>query len=147
MKHSSERELTHPSWRRTTDHPSSPTTRESLLGEMVRAQLIFDRRTPAGGLPAWRDTETDGSPVHLDARVGVGVSEFVVGGEPAESVTATACDDVAPSSSVEPNRFADELAQRLQLARDRVEAEHVHLTQVGTVASAYLGRPNLRLVK
>jgi hypothetical protein len=139
---SSERLLTHPSWRRESDSPASP--RESLMSQMVRAQLIFDRSTPPSGLPAWRDAEGDVTPlVRLDTRVGHGASEFLVEegaiprGEPyPEAVSAP-----------EPVRFADELAERLQLARDRVEAEHVHLAHVGTVADAYLGRPNLRLVK
>ncbi|MCX5762921.1 MAG: hypothetical protein NTW72_15705 [Gemmatimonadetes bacterium] len=111
MSHS-ERELTHPSWRRASDDPTTP--RESLMSQMVRAQLIFDRRTPAAGLPAWRDADGDVTPVERDAT---------------------------------PVPFAQELAERLQLARDRVEAEQVHLAQVDTVAAAYLGHPQLRLVK
>ncbi len=125
---SPERELTHPSWRRSTDEPAL-TPRESLMSQMVRAQLIFDRRTPSAGLPAWRDEDGDVTPVHFEARV-EGQVEGPFVGQPADPVL-----------------FADELAARLQLARDRVEAEHVHLSQVGTVAEAYLGHPTLRLVK
>lgn len=131
------RELTHPSWRRAPE--SDGAQRESLMSQMVRAQLIFDRRTPPGGLPVWRDLDGDGSPVRLDTRVGTGIADFLVKPDPA----------ALPPELAEPEapRFADELAERLQLARDRVEAEHVHLTHVETVADAYLGRPNLRLVK
>jgi hypothetical protein len=113
------------------------------MSQMVRAQLIFDRRTPPAGLPAWRDADAEAMPVRLDARIGRGAGEFLVGdplagpAEPAPAIRITG----------DPARFAEELAERLQLAKDRVEAEHVHLTQVGTVADAYLGRPNLRLVK
>ncbi|MDQ8154812.1 MAG: hypothetical protein P3B98_09120 [Gemmatimonadota bacterium] len=139
--HTSRRELTHPSWRRDPEPDGAP--RESLMSQMVRAQLIFDRRTPPAGLPAWRDAEAEAMPVRLDARIGRGAGEFLVG--------APIGDEAAlpPVLSLpgEPSRFAEELAERLQLAKDRVEAEHVHLTQVGTVADAYLGRPNLRLVK
>lgn len=141
----SKRELTHPSWRRQTDAEGSH--RESLMSQMVRAQLIFDRRTPANGLPAWRDVDADASAVQpagrLDARIGIGAGEFLVDGHSADG------EEVVPAGPAgrDPVPFADELAERLQLARDRVEVEHVHLTQVGTVADAYLGRPNLRLVK
>jgi len=137
----SERELTHPSWRRAADQPLPP--RESLMSQMVRAQLIFDRRTPPGGMPAWRDDVGDVTPVHLDTKVGSGASEFL----PADTLIAGVESPATGTPAGEPARFAEELAQRLQLARDRVEAEHVHLAQVGTVAEAYLGRPNLRLVK
>jgi hypothetical protein len=138
---STDRELTHPSWRRSSDADLPP--RESLMSQIVRAQLIFDRRTPAGGLPMWRDADRDGLPVHFDTRVGAGVGELL-----AEEITVGGVELPLPeeTSSASP-RFAEELAERLQLARDRAEAEHVHLTQVGTVADAYLGRPNLRLVK
>lgn len=137
----SRRELTHPSWRREPE--ASPSPRESLMSQMVRAQLIFDRRTPSAGLPAWRDAEGEAAPVRLDARIGQGASEFLLGG------LAPIRDALPPARVIdgEPTRFAEELAERLQLARDRVEAEQVHLTQVGTVAEAYLGRPNLRLIK
>lgn len=134
-----DRELTHPSWRRATDQESTP--RESLMSQMVRAQLIFDRRTPPQGLPAWRDAEGDATPVRPDTRISSEVGEFMKGG--ANKADAGSL----PSAAGEPSRFAEELAERLQLARDRVEAEHAHLAQVGTVADAYLGRPNLRLVK
>lgn len=135
----SNRELTHPSWRRSTDQPTPP--RESLMSQMVRAQLIFDRRTPPLGLPAWRDSDTGAVSGRLDARVGEGAADFLPRHAQDDS------EETPPSDDEEPSRFADELAERLQLARDRVEAEHVHLTQVGSVADAYLGRPILRLVK
>jgi len=136
-----ERELTHPSWRRESDDTTTP--RESLMSQMVRAQLIFDRRTPHAGLPAWRDADGECAPVRLDTKVGVGVAEFLLAGtSPAAGTPAPVAEPAG-----EPARFADELAERLQRARDRVEAEHEHLSHVGTVADAYLGRPNLRLVK
>jgi hypothetical protein len=138
---SSSRDLTHPSWHRSPEPALPP--RESLMSQMVRAQLIFDRRTPPGGMPAWRDAEGDVTPIHVDQRIGGGAGEFLLGEALAEGVLVPP-PGMTPMESV---CFAEELAERLQLARDRVEAEHVHLTQVGTVADAYLGRPSLRLVK
>jgi hypothetical protein len=128
------RELTHPSWHRASDEaPLTP--RESLMSQMVRAQLIFDRRTPPGGMPAWRDEDGETVPVKLSARVGAGVGEFLeMGGGDATFIA-------------EPSAFAAELNERLRLAQDRVAAEQVHLSQVDSVAGAYLGRPSLRLVK
>jgi hypothetical protein len=136
-----EPELTHPSWRRASEPDLPP--RESLMSQMVRAQLIFDRRTPPQGMPMWRDADGDITPIHLDTRVGAGVGEFLIEDGPADGADVP----TAGNATAEPTRFADELADRLQLACDRVEAEQVHLSQVGTVAEAYLGRPNLRLVK
>lgn len=135
----SQRSLTHPSWHHALDAPATP--RESLMSQMVRAQLIFDRRTPASGMPAWRDAEGDVTPIRLDARVGEGAAEFLqpeVADDSGESATLPTSESMS---------FAQELAVRLQLARDRVEAEQVHLAEVGTVAAAYLGRTKLRLVK
>ena len=133
-----QRDLTHPSWHRALDAQATP--RESLMSQMVRAQLIFDRRTPASGLPAWRDAEGDVTPVRLDARIGEGASEFLL----LADVEGAESTEVPSPGSVP---FAQELALRLQLARDRVEAEQVHLAEVGTVAAAYLGVHKLRLVK
>lgn len=138
----SERELTHPSWHRQPEQRTSP--RESLMSQMVRAQLIFDRRTPASGMPAWRDIEGESATRQVDARVGVGAGEFLLPeGAGQASVSVVQDDDAA----AEEGSFAQELAARLQLARERVDSEQVHLAQVGTVATAYLGRPRLRLVK
>jgi hypothetical protein len=135
----SDRELTHPSWRRAVDDRIPP--HESLMSQMVRAQLIFDRRTPAEGLPAWGGGAGDVAPLHLDAMVGLGAGEFLVpeaGESGAEPQIVT---------DEQPMPFAQELAERLHLARERVDAEHQHLAQVGTVAASYLGRPKLRLLK
>lgn len=137
----SQRDLTHPSWHRALDTRTTP--RESLMSQMVRAQLIFDRRTPASGMPVWRDAEGDVTPLRLDARVGDGVGELLL----PEGADADGGAESAPPSSATPVLFAQELAERLQLARERVEAEHVHLAEVGTVAEAYLGRSKLRLIK
>lgn len=137
------RELTHPSWHREEDDPST-SRRESLLGQMVRAQLIFDRRTPPNGMPAWRDEDGEAVPVRISARVGTGAAEFLEGAD------GNAAVDVAnPAAEVAPGQpsFAEELNERLRLAHERVVAEHVHLMQVDSVAGAYLGRPGLRLVK
>lgn len=138
----SERELTHPSWHRAPEQRASP--RESLMSQMVRAQLIFDRRTPASGMPAWRDIGDEAASRQVDARVGVGAGEFLLP-EGAEETSVSVAEGV--DAAVENGSFAQELAERLQLARERVEAEQVHLAQVGTVATAYLGRPKLRLIK
>lgn len=128
------RELTHPSWRRAADEPTS-SPRESLMSQMVRAQLIFDRRTPSAGLPAWRDEDGSAVPVHLSERVGSSAAEFMeLGGDDATVIG-------------EPSAFAVELNERLRWAQERVAAEQVHLQQVDSVAGAYLGRPALRLVK
>lgn len=135
----SQRDLTHPSWHRALDAQATP--RESLMSQMVRAQLIFDRRTPASGMPVWRDAEGDVTAVRLDARVGEGAGEFFRLAATDES------GEPAPVPAPESVPFAQELADRLQLARDRVEAEQVHLAQVGTVAAEYLERTKLRLVK
>lgn len=127
--------LTHPSWHRRDDQRSAP--RESLMSQMVRAQLIFDRRTPAGGIPAWREVP-DTSPASVDIRV---EGDREATGEEEQSALPADAPAEARAS------FAQELAERLQLARERVEAEQHHLAQVGSVAAAYLGRPRLRLVK
>lgn len=133
MRHSS-RELTHPSWHREPEPADAP--RESLMGQMVRAQLFFDRRTPPNGLPAWRDADGEAVPVRVSARVGTGTAEFLDDAPPVPA-------DAVMSSPT----FAQELNERLRLAHERVAAEQVHLAQVDSVADAYLGRPSLRLVK
>lgn len=135
----SQRDLTHPSWHRALDTRTTP--RESLMSQMVRAQLIFDRRTPASGMPVWRDAEGEVTPLQLDARVGDGVGNLLL----PEGAETDGGAEAAPPDAPVP--FAQELADRLQLARERVEAEHVHLAEVGTVAAAYLFRSKLRLVK
>ena len=136
----SQRDLTHPSWHRALDTRTTP--RESLMSQMVRAQLIFDRRTPASGMPVWRDAEGDVTLLRLDGRVGDEVGELLL---PEPGGDGGAEKAVSPSVATVP--LAQELAERLQLARERVEAEHVHLAEVGTVAAAYLGRSKLRLIK
>jgi hypothetical protein len=111
------------------------------MSQMVRAQLIFDRRSPASGLPAWRDADGDVLSIRLSAHVGAG--EFLLPGDTAASRVEWSANAEAPA----PVSFAQELEERLQLARERVEAEQVHLAEVDTVAAAYLGRSTLRLVK
>lgn len=80
--------------------------------------------------------------MRVDKRVGVGAAEFM-----ADLTGYDGSGERTIGIAEQPTPFAQELAERLQLARDRVEAEHDHLAQVGTVAAAYLGRPQLRLIK